>query len=82
MTRQQRKTKQEMRERRRHAWVPESYVAVRSNRDIDYVIPADDLIAYKQPPTLTKRELIDYGSKHHLEKIAGQKKTAKAEEGL
>ena len=46
--RQQQKTKQEMRDRRRHAWVPKSYVAGRSDGDIDYVMPADELIASKQ----------------------------------
>ena len=75
--RQQRKTKQEMRERRRHAWVPESYVAGRSDTDISYVMPADELIASKQPPSLTKRELIDYWSKRHLETMAGQQKLQK-----
>ena len=75
--RQQRKTKDEMRERRRHARVPESYVARRSDGDIDYVMPADELIASKQPPSLTKRELIDYWSTHHLETMAGQQKLQK-----
>ena len=34
----QRQIEQEMRDRRRHAWVPESYVAGRSNEDMDYVM--------------------------------------------
>ena len=70
----QRKIKQEIRDRRRHAWVPESYVAGRSDEDLDYVMPADALVASKPLPSLTKRELIDYWSKHQLEAMAGQQK--------
>ena len=80
--RQQQKIKHEMRERRRHAWVPESYVAGRSNGDINHVMPADELIASKQPPSLTKRELINYWSKHHLESMAGQQKLQKLKRDL
>ena len=72
--REQRTAKQEMRERRRHAWVPETYVAGRSDEDIDYVMPADALVANKPPPSLTKKELIDYWSKHQLEKMAAEQK--------
>ena len=70
----QRKIKQETRERRRHAWVPESYVAGRSDEDIDYVMPPDAIIASKPLPSLTKKELIDYWSNHQMETMAGQEK--------
>ena len=37
----------------------------------------NSFIASKQLPTLTKRELIGYWSKHYLETLAGQEKLQK-----
>ena len=66
-----RQMREEMRRRRLNAPVPESYIAGRSDEDITYVMPADEIV---KPPSVTGRGLIDFWSRHHQETMADQQK--------
>ena len=70
----ERQKKQEMRERRMHARIPESYIAGRSDEDITYVMPADAIQVIQPPPSVTGKKLINFWSRHQQEAMTNQAK--------
>ena len=66
-----RQMREEMRIRRLNAPVPGSYIAGRTDEDITYVMPADEIVT---PPSQSGRGLINFWSRHHQEAIADQQK--------
>ena len=66
-----RQMREEMRIRRLNAPVPESYIAGRTDEDITYVMPADEIVT---PLSVSGRGLIDFWSQHHQQTIAEQQK--------